>query len=100
MLLSSGYIAGGAIAGVLIAFMAFFGQAFNDKFDLGRRLPAWWPRSWTGTLALGTFAVLVICLFTVGLKKQRNVHDSLPQGACRRRSLSDKSRDRSREVTH
>lgn len=74
ILLSSGYIAGGAIAGVLIAFFAFFGKEFNEFLDLGRRLPeSWRAAHGPELLALGMFVVLMVCLFGVGLRKGRNL---------------------------
>jgi putative OPT family oligopeptide transporter len=76
VLLSSGYIAGGAIAGLLIAFMALLP---NERVDIPRllrmeeRLPDWWHAAYGPEyLALGMFALLLICLFVVGLRKQRN----------------------------
>jgi hypothetical protein len=62
--LSSGYIAGGSIAGVLIGFLAFK-QSWLDSLSLGRLLPAWWVNSnWP---ALSMFALLIFVLFLTGV---------------------------------
>ncbi|MEX0676423.1 MAG: oligopeptide transporter, OPT family [Pirellulales bacterium] len=64
VLLSSGYIAGGAIAGVLIGFLAFK-QSWLDALNLAPYLPAGWVASdWP---ALGTFAFLMFVLFLTGV---------------------------------
>jgi uncharacterized oligopeptide transporter (OPT) family protein len=63
VLLSSGYIAGGAIAGVLIGFLAFR-QSWLGALDLAGYLPQGWVASdWP---ALGTFAFLMFVLFLTG----------------------------------
>jgi putative OPT family oligopeptide transporter len=64
VLLSSGYIAGGAIAGVLIGFMAF-NQSWLDKINLASLLPtAWVTSDWP---AVATFAFLIFVLFLTGV---------------------------------
>ncbi len=64
VLLSSGYIAGGSIAGVLIGFLAFK-QTWLEKLNLSSKLPAWWVDSnWP---AVGTFAILIFVLFLTGV---------------------------------
>ncbi len=63
VLLSSGYIAGGTIAGTLIAFMAFIPGAIG-LFDLSRFLPAGYNES--PLPAVIAFAVLAIVLALVG----------------------------------
>jgi uncharacterized oligopeptide transporter (OPT) family protein len=64
VLLSSGYIAGGAIAGVIIAFFAFLPDAFNDWLNLSEFLPAAWAHSNWPTIA--AFSLLAIILFATG----------------------------------
>ena len=64
VLLASGYIAGGTIAAVLIAFFTFAGDKFNKALDIGRHLPkefieANWP-------AVTAFGVLMLVLLLVG----------------------------------
>src|SRR5262249_34716172 len=57
VLLSSGYIAGGAIAGILIAILAVIPGA-SGFLDLSRRLPAWWNDSpWP---ALAVFGMMTL----------------------------------------
>jgi len=63
VLLSSGYIAGGAIAGILIAILAIVPGA-SKLLDLSLRLPASWNESpWP---ALGAFGLMTLVLFLVG----------------------------------
>lgn len=83
VLLSSGYIAGGTLAGVMFAFLAFLTNSreslaekswlrvrldqfveFLDGLNLTSRLPDWWKESnWP---SIGAFAVLAIVLVVVG----------------------------------
>ena len=67
VLLSSGYIAGGSIAGVLIAFFGIRPDESTQGPESGRRSDAAWNKSHLGTgpcwhprhlVALGTFAIL------------------------------------------
>ena len=63
VLLSSGYIAGGSIAGILIAILAIIPGA-SRQLDLSRRLPARWNDSpWP---ALVAFGIMTVVLFLVG----------------------------------
>lgn len=72
VLLSSGYIAGGTIAGVLIAFFAFFPERVNQALAVGTRLPSGWLQSRSpDMLALGAFGLLILVLLIVGLRRQR-----------------------------
>jgi hypothetical protein len=70
VLLSSGYIAGGTLAGLLIAFFAFMPAEFNEIFDLGRFLPHWGEDD-TGPklVSLIAFAVIGFFLLAVGTRK-------------------------------
>jgi putative OPT family oligopeptide transporter len=64
VLLSSGYIAGGAIAGILIAGIAAIPGA-GKLFDVSPYLPAYWNESpWP---SLGAFGIMTAVLFLVGL---------------------------------
>ncbi len=80
MLLGSGYIAGGSIAGVLIAFFSFAPEKWTDalKFGVGwgkQSAEGWnlgeWP-NWpilapASILSMATFGFLMICLALTGL---------------------------------
>jgi hypothetical protein len=68
-LLSSGYIAGGAIAGVLVAFFSFAPDSFNSALDAGKYLEKLWlPESRIGDgLSVAAFGTLVLVLALVGL---------------------------------
>lgn len=66
VLLASGYIAGGAIAGIMIAALALFSDAAT-AIDLSRRLPdAWNDSPWPSLVAFGAMT-LVLFLVGVGL---------------------------------
>ncbi len=64
VLLSSGYIAGGAIAGILVAFLEIAGIA--GFLDLSRFLPDSWNKS--PLPALLTLAPMIFLLFLVGVR--------------------------------
>jgi putative OPT family oligopeptide transporter len=67
VLLSSGYIAGGAIAGVIIAFFAFAPESFTEALNLKEHLsPAWNTSNWPTMLAFGTLGAV---LLLTGLEK-------------------------------
>jgi putative OPT family oligopeptide transporter len=60
-LLSTGYIAGGTIAGVVIAFLAFAPHALNKALDLSDNFPAWAGSDWPAVVAFGAlFGVLLL----------------------------------------
>jgi len=64
VLLSSGYIAGGAIAGILIAILAVIPGASN-LLDFSQRLPKSWNESpWP---SLAAFGLMTLILFLVGI---------------------------------
>jgi putative OPT family oligopeptide transporter len=66
VLLSSGYIAGGSIAGVLIAFFSFAPTWF-DKLNMSGSMGAKWNASnWP---SLAAFGVLMFVLFLAGMEK-------------------------------
>lgn len=56
-LLSSGYIAGGAIAGLCAAFVA--GVGMESKFDLSHVVAAFSASNWSGLLAFGALAAML-----------------------------------------
>jgi putative OPT family oligopeptide transporter len=76
VLLGSGYIAGGSIAGVLIAFMAFAPDKWTKALNLAGDPTLAWNKSHLGNwpilapsalVALGTFAILAVVLGLAGL---------------------------------
>jgi putative OPT family oligopeptide transporter len=68
-LLSSGLIAGGALVGVLVAFLHFpvFGLGFDENLDLPMKIalgPRFWPAAFHSDLVpLAAFAALAFLLF-------------------------------------
>jgi uncharacterized oligopeptide transporter (OPT) family protein len=65
VLLSSGYIAGGAIAGILIALLALAPSSVSGALDLSTKLPKEWNESpWP---SLGAFGLMILVLFLCGL---------------------------------
>ena len=63
----SGYIAGGAIAGVLVAFMEFLPKDWNDTLRLSPFLSETWQHSQIPALVM--FSALVVILAMVGTEK-------------------------------
>jgi putative OPT family oligopeptide transporter len=65
VLLSSGYIAGGAIAGILIALLALAPSDISNALDLSRQFPKSWNEgAWP---SLGAFGLMVVVLLLCGL---------------------------------
>lgn len=73
ILLASGYIAGGTLCGLIIAFFAFLPEGFSKMIDIGSRIPDWDLTHGDGPrlLSLGAFFVLSGILIWIGLKKDR-----------------------------
>ncbi|MBA4187282.1 MAG: oligopeptide transporter, OPT family [Planctomycetaceae bacterium] len=81
VLLASGYIAGGTLCGLIIAFFAFMPEAFNDALNLGSILFAeidpksgkkeWKPDEveWAKILSVVMFGLLAAFLVYVGTRK-------------------------------
>jgi uncharacterized oligopeptide transporter (OPT) family protein len=72
VLLASGYIAGGTLCGLVIAFFAFLPDAFNKALDLGRHLGTQWNAPGAAgpkIVALIMFGVLVSVLVVVGSRQ-------------------------------
>ncbi len=65
VLLSSGYIAGGSLCGLIIAMFQVLPKNIRDALDLSQLLAAYDPR----VTALGMFLVLSIILLWVGTRK-------------------------------
>jgi putative OPT family oligopeptide transporter len=75
VLLSSGYIAGGTLCGLIIAFFAFLPDTFNAALDLGTHLGAEYNAKdspYPKLVALAMFAVLAGVLLWVGTRKTPN----------------------------
>jgi uncharacterized oligopeptide transporter (OPT) family protein len=69
VLLSSGYIAGGTLCGLIIAFFAFLPDAFNSAVNFGAFLPKEWQdeaSTYMQVASLVTFAILAVVLVRVG----------------------------------
>ncbi|HXE55459.1 MAG TPA: oligopeptide transporter, OPT family [Tepidisphaeraceae bacterium] len=59
-LLATGYIAGGTIGGVVIAFLTF-SQKLHDRLDLTRHLsPVWLASDWPAMIAFGILLLILI----------------------------------------
>jgi len=70
VLMASGYIAGGAIAGVLIAFMAGVLSNFDKSLtDWSEKFNPFFAGPWSDLLALIPFVVLCWLLYIVGKEK-------------------------------
>lgn len=70
VLLSSGYIAGGTLCGLLLAFFAFLPDSFNELLDIGRHFGEDFAESMTAKrIALATFAILCGVLLWIGIRK-------------------------------
>ncbi len=72
-LLSSGYIAGGAIAGLVGAVVAGF--SLEDKVDLGARIGAVAQSNWSGIVA---FTVIAVALYQTATKGASAVEPTVP----------------------
>ena len=71
VLLASGYIAGGAIAGILVAIVAILPGAAG-RLDLSRHLPAAWNESpWPALAAFGGMAAVAFMVGTGHLLRDR-----------------------------
>jgi putative OPT family oligopeptide transporter len=75
-LLSTGYIAGGTIGGVVIAFLTFT-PSIMKGINVGAALgPGWAAHDWPAATA---FAVLIVILLAVGFGKPIALHAPVPQ---------------------
>ena len=73
VLLSSGYIAGGAIAGVTVAFFAFLPDQFSARLNLNRFFVDTWNTS--NLPAVVAFGVLMALLLVVGFGRRRGPNE-------------------------
>ncbi|QJW95704.1 OPT family oligopeptide transporter [Frigoriglobus tundricola] len=90
VLLASGYIAGGTLCGLIIAFFVFLPDGFNHFINLGLHLfgeinektgkPEWKPDDveWAKVVAVGMFAALAALLLWVGSRKGPDVEGGSP----------------------
>lgn len=71
VLLASGYIAGGALAGILIAFVAGAMARFSDRMDgwMTAHNP-FYGGPWADALTLVPFAILAVVLYRIGQSAQ------------------------------
>ncbi len=70
VLLASGYIAGGTLCGLIIAFFAFLPDAFNNALDVGARFGKGYLESPEAKLiSVTTFVLLAVILVGVGARK-------------------------------
>jgi hypothetical protein len=82
VLLSSGYIAGGTLVGLILAFFVFLGDAFNKALDLNKFLPEpYTVKEATGPkiVALVMFGILALILLAIGTRKSPEVENGPPQ---------------------
>jgi len=78
VLLSSGYIAGGTLIGLVIAFFAFLPRGFNEALDLSRFLgPVWTaPDSpYPKLVAVAAFAAIALFMLWIAARKERQFAD-------------------------
>jgi hypothetical protein len=76
VLLASGFIAGGTLCGLIIAFFAFLGDAFNNALNLGQHISKEFGEGATSgakLIALAAFVVLALVLWFVGVQKSPEV---------------------------
>jgi hypothetical protein len=70
VLLSSGYIAGGTLCGLILAFFAFLPDKFNEALDLGRHFGKdYLDENPAKLIAVGVFVVLCAVLLLVGTRR-------------------------------
>jgi uncharacterized oligopeptide transporter (OPT) family protein len=76
VLLASGYIAGGTLCGLIIAFFAFLPEWFNKALDVhtwkvagSPVLGSWYTENRANALALVMFLVLAVVLLAVGARR-------------------------------
>jgi uncharacterized oligopeptide transporter (OPT) family protein len=72
VLLASGYIAGGTLIGLILAFFAFLPDKFNKALAFGTKLGEGWPDEATGAklVALAAFIVIGLILLRVGTQRE------------------------------
>jgi putative OPT family oligopeptide transporter len=81
VLLASGYIAGGTLIGLIVAFFVFLGKSFTDALDIGRHLGDYGKEGADAAkvVALIMFVILAGILLKVGLQKSPEVEEQAPE---------------------
>jgi putative OPT family oligopeptide transporter len=71
VLLASGYIAGGTLCGLIIAFFAFLPEVFNKSLELNKHIGAWYTEEspHAKAVALAMFILLAVILLWVGSRR-------------------------------
>ena len=81
VLLGSGYIAGGTLVGLIVAFFVFLPKSFNEMLDVGRNLGKIYTSEDSGypkIVALVAFVALALILFVVGSRKSTENGQDVP----------------------
>jgi len=81
VLLGSGYIAGGTLVGLIVAFFVFLPKSFNEMLDVGRNLGKIYTSEDSGypkIVALAAFVALALILFVVGSRKSTENGQDVP----------------------
>jgi hypothetical protein len=82
VLLSSGYIAGGTLAGLVIAFFVFLPESFNKALDFSRLFGEHYdPETSTDAkcFALAAFGVLAAILLYIGSRPSSMIEETSPE---------------------
>ena len=72
-MLSSGYIAGGTLIGLVIAFFAFLPGWFSEALNLGRFLGSAWTAAdspYPKLLAVAAFAAIALFMLWIAARKE------------------------------
>jgi hypothetical protein len=83
VLLASGYIAGGTLCGLIIAFFAFLPDAFNNALNVGRLFGPTYNAAdspYPKLVSLAMFVVLAVILFRIGSQKTPVANGPPPPG--------------------
>jgi uncharacterized oligopeptide transporter (OPT) family protein len=78
VLLSSGYIAGGTLCGLIVAFFAFLPDEFNKALNLGEHLWNVETATEAKIASLLAFGILAVFLFWIGTQKTPTTSEAPP----------------------